>query len=91
MDLIYLLIFSEVLILLGLIGTLITSVKLLKILRKNERENSQIIKEIRRIKMTNYERMKNLEKIANKYGVNMEETYPVTIEDCDEEFEEVDN
>lgn len=41
--------------------------------------------------MTNYERMKNLEKIANKYGVNMEETYPVTIEDCDEEFKEVDN
>lgn len=46
MDLIYLLIFSEILILLGLIGTLITSIKLLKILRKNERENSQIIKEL---------------------------------------------
>lgn len=46
MDLIYLLIFSEVLILLGLIGTLIISIKLLKILRKNERENSQIIKKL---------------------------------------------
>lgn len=41
--------------------------------------------------MTNYERMKNLEKIANKYGVNIEEAYPVAVEDCDEEFEEVDN
>ena len=60
MDLIYLLIFSEVFNPLGLIGTLITSLKLLKILRKNERENSQIIKELikeyTKNKETNYEK-----------------------------------
>lgn len=40
--------------------------------------------------MTNKERFKNLEKIADKYGVNIEETYPISPEECDVEFEEVE-
>lgn len=40
--------------------------------------------------MTNRERFKKLEKIADKYGVNIEETYPIPPEECDVEFEEVD-
>lgn len=40
--------------------------------------------------MTNKERMEKLEKIANKYGVNIEEEYPVSPEECEGEFEEVE-
>ena len=40
--------------------------------------------------MTNYDRMEKLKKIANKYGVDIEETYPVSPEECEGEFEEVD-
>lgn len=40
--------------------------------------------------MTNKKRYENLEKIADKYGVDMEAVYPVTPNECDEEFEEVD-
>lgn len=36
------------------------------------------------------EKLEKLKRIADKYGVDMEEVYPVSIEDCDVEFEEVD-
>nr|WP_317279463.1 hypothetical protein [uncultured Fusobacterium sp.] len=41
--------------------------------------------------MTNQEKIENLKRIADKYGVNMNEVYPVLPEDCDVEFEEVDD
>lgn len=40
--------------------------------------------------MTNRERFEKLEKIADKYGVDIEEEYPVSPEECEGEFEEVD-
>ena len=40
--------------------------------------------------MTDKKRMERLEKIADKYGVNIEEEYPVSPEECEGEFEEVD-
>ena len=40
--------------------------------------------------MTNSERFEKLEKIADKYGVNIEEEYPIPPEECEGEFEEVD-
>ena len=40
--------------------------------------------------MTNSERFEKLEKIADKYGVNIEEEYPISPEECEGEFEEVD-
>ena len=35
--------------------------------------------------MTNQEKIENLKRIADKYGVNMNEVYPVLPEDCDVE------
>lgn len=40
--------------------------------------------------MTDKERFERLEKIADKYGVDIEEEYPVSLEECEGEFEEVD-
>lgn len=40
--------------------------------------------------MIEQEKKEKLKRIADKYGVNMNETYPVLPEDCDVEFEEVD-
>lgn len=48
MNLNYLLIFSEILIVLGLIGILISSIVLIKILRKNQKENLEIIKSLKK-------------------------------------------
>ena len=47
MDLIYLFIFSEVLIILGLVGIGISSLYLIRILRKTEKENLEIIKSLK--------------------------------------------
>lgn len=41
-------------------------------------------------KMTDKERFEKLEKIADKYGVNIEEEYPIPPEECEGEFEEVE-
>ena len=40
--------------------------------------------------MTNKERIITLEKIANKYGINIEEIYPISLDECEGEFEEVE-
>lgn len=40
--------------------------------------------------MKDKDRMKNLEKIAEKYGVDIDTIYPVSPDECDEEFEEVE-
>ncbi len=40
--------------------------------------------------MTEQEKMEKLQRIADKYGVNMNEVYPVSLEDCDEGAWEVD-
>ena len=40
--------------------------------------------------MNNKERISLLETIAKKYGVNIEEEYPISPNECEEEFEEVE-